>query len=78
MTQFAVYRNEDPRSRAVYAYLLDIPSDLLGELIDGEVYILVTPQLAGVACSELGIAAGSLADRRDTIIAAMDFLLSGF
>lgn len=105
MTQFTVYRNKDPRSRAIYPYLLDIQSDLLGELstrvvipltkatvsarkpvrdlmpmvqFDGEVYIIATPQLAGVARSELGAVAGSLADRRDAIIAAMDFLLSGF
>ena len=41
-------------------------------------YVLVTPQLAGIALSELGPAAGSLAKSRDTIIAAMDFLLTGF
>jgi toxin CcdB len=41
-------------------------------------YVLVTPQLAGIARSELGPAAGSLAKSRDTIIAAMDFLLTGF
>jgi toxin CcdB len=41
-------------------------------------YVLVTPQLAGIARKELGPAAGSLARSRDTILAAMDFLLSGF
>ena len=39
---------------------------------------LMTPQLAGIARSELGPPAGNLAGRRDTIVAAMDFLLSGF
>jgi hypothetical protein len=38
----------------------------------------VTPQLAGIARSELGTAAGSLAKSRGTILAAMDFLLTGF
>ena len=45
---------------------------------EGEAYILMTPQLAGVARSELGPPPGNLAGRRDTIVAAMDFLLSGF
>jgi toxin CcdB len=45
---------------------------------EGEAYVLMTPQLAGIARRELGPAAGSLAERRDTIVAAMDFLLSGF
>ncbi len=41
-------------------------------------YVLVTPQLAGVARSELGAPTGSLAGQRDAILAAMDFLLTGF
>ena len=45
---------------------------------DGGTYVLMTPQLAGVARSDLGPSAGSLAERRDVIVAAMDFLLSGF
>jgi toxin CcdB len=45
---------------------------------EGEAYVLVTPQLAGIARSELGPPAGSLAERRDTVVAAMDFLRSGF
>lgn len=45
---------------------------------DGDTYVLMTPQLAGIARKELGPRAGSLAERRDTIVAAMDFLLSGF
>ena len=45
---------------------------------DGDVYVLVTPQLAGIARGDLGPAAGSLVERRDTIISAMDFFLSGF
>jgi toxin CcdB len=45
---------------------------------EGEKYVLVTPQLAGVARSDLGPTAGSLAGQRHAIIAAVDFLLSGF
>jgi toxin CcdB len=45
---------------------------------DGEDYVLMTPQLAGVGRTELGAAVGSLANERQTIVAAMDFLLTGF
>jgi toxin CcdB len=45
---------------------------------EGEAYMLVTPELAGVARNDLGAAAGSLAERRDAILAAIDFLLMGF
>ncbi len=41
-------------------------------------YLLMTPQLAGVARNELGPAVGSLSERRDAILAALDFLLTGF
>jgi len=39
---------------------------------------LMTPQLAGVARTELGAPAGSLATERHAIVAAMDFLVDGF
>jgi toxin CcdB len=45
---------------------------------DGEDYVLMTPQLAGIARSELGAPAGSLAGQRQAILAAMDFSLTGF
>jgi toxin CcdB len=103
--QFTVYRNKNPRSKAVFPLLVDIQSDLLDELqtrvvvplsksaglakkpvthltpileFEGEKYVLSTPQLAGIARSDLGPAAGSLASQRHTIISAIDFLLSGF
>ena len=44
---------------------------------DGESYVLMTPQLAGVARTDLGTPAGSLAGERQAIVAAMDFLLTG-
>ncbi len=40
--------------------------------------MLITPQLAGINRTELGSLAGSLADQRQTILAALDFLLTGF
>ena len=45
---------------------------------DGESYLLMTPQLAGIARTDLGAQAGSVADERHTILAAIDFLLRGF
>ncbi len=45
---------------------------------DGETYLLMTPQLAGVARTDLGASTGSLADQRRVIVAAIDFLLMGF
>ncbi len=45
---------------------------------DGDAYILLVPQLAGIARSDLGAQAGSLADQRQAILAAVDFLLTGF
>lgn len=46
--------------------------------LEDEAYVLVTPQLAGIASKELGAASGTLADYRDVILGAMDFLLTGF
>src|SRR5688500_18468276 len=45
--------------------------------IDGERFLLMTPQLAGIARSELGAAVGSVADQRSAIIAALDLLITG-
>ena len=45
---------------------------------EGETYVLMTPELAGIARNELGPATGSLAEHRDAILAATDFLLTGF
>jgi toxin CcdB len=45
---------------------------------NGDRYVLMTPQLAGVGRAELGPQAGSLLDERQTILAAIDFLLTGF
>jgi toxin CcdB len=45
--------------------------------VDGERYLLVTPQLAGIARSELGAAVESVEDQRTTIVSALDLLISG-
>ena len=45
---------------------------------DGDRYVLMTPQLAGINRTELGSATGSLVGERQTILAALDFLLTGF
>jgi toxin CcdB len=37
-----------------------------------------TPELAGIAVQSMGQKAGTLKDRRDEIIAALDFLFTGF
>jgi toxin CcdB len=45
---------------------------------EGKEFLMLTPQLAGVRASDLGPVAGDLTSDRDTIIAAVDFLLAGF
>ncbi|MCL4759145.1 MAG: CcdB family protein [Rhodocyclaceae bacterium] len=45
--------------------------------IDGCAYVLLTPQMAGIARKELGAAIADLSDRRDLIIAAIDLLVTG-
>lgn len=44
----------------------------------GDTYLLMTPQLAGINRTELGVLAGSVAQDRQVILAAVDFLLTGF
>ena len=45
---------------------------------EGDEYVLMTPQLAGISRTELGALAGSLAEQRQAIVTAVDFLLTGF
>jgi toxin CcdB len=45
--------------------------------VDGEQYLLMTPQLAGIARSELGAAVGNIADQRSAVISALDLLITG-
>ncbi len=46
--------------------------------IQGALYTLLTPQLAGIAMSDLGPAVHNLSDYGFEIIKAVDFLFTGF
>ena len=46
-------------------------------VVDGKEYVLVTPQLAGIATKDLGAAVSDLAAERASIMAALDLLLTG-
>jgi toxin CcdB len=45
--------------------------------VEGKAYLLLTPQLAGVSRKELGPPIGDLTHDRQTIVAALDLLLTG-
>lgn len=103
MAQFTVYRNKNPKSKAYIPFLLDVQSDLLGDLstrvvvplfskthspkpftrltpeleLEDQTLVLMTPQLAGISLKDLGEPAGSLAQHRTDIIAALDLLFTG-
>lgn len=47
-------------------------------VVGGKSYVMVTPQLAGVARKYLGAQVGELSAQRDAILAALDFLVSGY
>jgi toxin CcdB len=55
------------------------PMDRLTPIVevDGDEYILLTPQLAGIQSTELGPSVASLAEQRQTVVAAIDFLMTG-
>ena len=46
--------------------------------VEGESYMLVTPQLAGVSRWDLGPHTGSVASHSGAVFTAMDILLRGF
>lgn len=66
-----------PLTRA--AALLRKPLNLATPVvkIDRTAYLFMTPLVAGVAKKELGALAGSVADQRQKIVAAFDFLITG-
>ncbi len=105
MPQFAVYRNENSRTKSAFPFLVDVQPDLFEDLqtrvvipltkaaaltefpltyltpmltFEGETYMLMTPQLAGIARADLGAHAGSVAEQWRAILAAVDFLMRGF
>ena len=45
--------------------------------IEGRQYVMVTPQLAGIAKKQLGTQVAELSAQRDEIIAALDLLITG-
>lgn len=45
--------------------------------IEGKEYVLMTPQLAGIARKELGAEVIELTQHRDSIMASIDFLTTG-
>ena len=105
MPQFAVYRNENSRTRSAFPFLVDVQPDLFEDLhtrvvipltravelteypltyltpiltFEGGSYMLMTPQLAGIARADLGVHAGSVAEQWWAIQAAVDFMMQGF
>ncbi|WP_070886012.1 CcdB family protein [Pseudomonas argentinensis] len=44
--------------------------------IEGETYVMMTPQMAGIANKQLGAMVADLAAQRDEIIAALDLLIT--
>lgn len=45
--------------------------------IEGRQYVMVTPQLAGIAKKQLGTRVAELSAQRNEIIAALDLLITG-
>jgi toxin CcdB len=45
--------------------------------VDGKRYVMLTPQLAGISAADLGAKVCSLEDHRDTIVKALDLLITG-
>lgn len=45
--------------------------------IDGEQYLMLTPQMAGIPTRLLGSAVADLSIQRDEIVAALDLLITG-
>lgn len=45
--------------------------------VDGKELVAMTPQLAGISRKELGAEVEQLADKRDAIVRALDFLITG-
>ncbi|MGH8030948.1 MAG: CcdB family protein, partial [Luteimonas sp.] len=46
--------------------------------IEGKDYVMVTPQLAGLASKHIGAWLADLSPQRDEITAALDLLMTGF
>jgi toxin CcdB len=55
------------------------PISTLSPLVEvqGQKYVLLTPQLAGISRSDLGAEVTNIAEHRDAVIAALDCLITG-
>lgn len=45
--------------------------------VDGQDFIMVVPQLAGIATRDLGVPVSSASQHRGEVVAALDFLFTG-
>jgi toxin CcdB len=45
--------------------------------VDRKSYLMLTPQMAGISSKELGAEVADLSNRRNEIMAAIDFLITG-
>lgn len=45
--------------------------------VEGKQYVMLTPQLAGIANKQMGARVADLAHQRDAIVAALDLLITG-
>jgi len=46
-------------------------------VVEGKDYLMVTPQLAGIAAREIGSAIADVSEQRPIILAALDLLITG-
>jgi hypothetical protein len=46
--------------------------------VEGERYSALTPQLAGIAASDLGAIVADVSGKRSSILAALDVLITGY
>lgn len=45
--------------------------------VESQKYLMLMPQLAGISAKDLGSEVGSVSKHRNTIVAAVDFLVTG-
>ena len=45
--------------------------------VDGQEFIMMVPQLAGIAAGDLGAPVANAAEHRGEVVAALDFLITG-